>query len=296
MKKITVFLFLVCYTIIGAAQSNLEKFQKLFKENDTVKIKSLLSQWEKDNPNDPEFYASAFNFYFSGSKHEFISLSNKQTKQSFQLKDSTGKVAGYVGSDIDYDLQKRDKAFAYINTGINKFPDRLDLRFGKCYALQTIEDYENFTTEVIKAIEYSNTIKNNWRWTGNKKTDDAEHFFVSAIQTYLKELYDTEDDNLLPYMKRIGDVALKYYPDNVEILSTTAVANMLTKEYDKALVYLKHAETINPKDFIVLNNIAQGYKLKGDKQNAIKYFELTAKYGDEEAKQQAADQIRQLKK
>jgi hypothetical protein len=45
----------------------------------------------------------------------------------------------------------------------------------------------------------------------------------------------------------------------------------------------------------VLNNIAQGYKLKGDKANAIKYYELTEKYGDERAKEDAKRNIKELK-
>ena len=121
-------------------------------------------------------------------------------------------------------------------------------------------------------------------------------FMLGTLQTYLKELYETEDDNLLPNMIQIGDAVLKYYKNNVEILSTTSVALMLTKNYDKAIDYLKQAEKINPKDYIVLNNIAQGYKLKGDKANAIKYYELTEKYGDEQAKQQARQNIKALQK
>jgi tetratricopeptide (TPR) repeat protein len=130
-------------------------------------------------------------------------------------------------------------------------------------------------------------------WAENK---NGENSMLETIQSYLKQLYDTEDDHLLPNMIQIGEATLKYYPTNVEILSTTSVALMLTKNYDKAIDYLKQAEKINPKDYIVLNNIAQGYKLKGDKINAIKYFELTEKYGDEQAKQQARQNIKDLKK
>lgn len=96
-------------------------------------------------------------------------------------------------------------------------------------------------------------------------------------------------------MIQIGEATLKIYKSNVEILSTTSVALLLTKNYDKAIEYLKQAENINPKDFIVLNNIAQGYKLKGDKANAIKYYELTEKYGDERAKLQARRNINELR-
>lgn len=297
MQKIISLLFFITFSHFVFGQTNYEKFKKLYKEHDTTKIKTLLSEWEKSNPNDAELYTSAFNYYFSNSKQQVISLDRQQqNKESFQLTDSTGEVAGFLSSNVGYNTDKLTDAFKYINKGIEIFPNRLDMRFGKCYVLGQIGDYENFTKEIIKSVEYSNIIKNNWLWTENKKLDDAEDFMLGTIQTYLKQLYDTEDDNLLENMKQIGEATLKYYPNNIEILSTTSVANMLTKNYDKAIDYLKHAEQLNPKDYIVLSNIAQGYKLKGDIENAIRYYELTEKYGDEQAKQQARKNIKELKK
>lgn len=290
-------LFLTLLSTFIFGQTNYEKYKKLFKNNDTTKIKSLFGEWEKANPNDPELYTCAINFYFSTSKQETISLDRDQrSKESFQLTDSTGKVAGYINSNLGYKPGKLSQAIKYANTGIDKFPDRLDIRFGKCYLLQQTGDYSSFTTEVIKTVRYSRVNNNNWLWTENKKIEDGEDFMLGTIQTYLKELYDSENDGLLPNMIQIGEATLEYYNNNVEILSTTSVALMLTKNYDKAINYLKQAERINPKDYIVLNNIAQGYKLKGDKLNAIKYYELTEKYGDERAKQHAHQNIKALKR
>lgn len=297
MKRIFLAFVLISLANLAHGQTYREKFRLLSEKTDTAKIKSLLVEWERSEPNDPELYTSAINFYFSNSKQAEVSLDRKRTGNgSFQLNDSTGKVAGYLNSNPAYRSDQLAMGFKYINKGIEKFPKRLDMRFGKCYVLEQIADYELFTTEVIRTIEYSRIIKNDWFWTNNKKLENAEHFMLKSIQTYLKELYDTENDNLLENMKRIGAVTIKYYPNNVEILSTTAVANTLTKNYDIALVYLKQAEKINPKDFIVLNNIAGDYKLKGDKANAIKYYVLTEKYGDEEAKEAARRNIKELKK
>lgn len=297
MKKTTIFLFLILISNVTFGQNNYEQFKKLFKENDTIKIKTLLSNWEKTNPDDAELYTSAFNYYFSRSKQEVLSIQKEQTgKESLQLTDSIGNVAGFMNSNLSYDSEKLEKAFIYINKGIEKFPNRLDLRFGKCYVLGELGEYEKFTQEIIKTVTYSKIINNEWLWTENVKKENSKSFMLQAIQAYLKQLYDTEDDNLLINMIEIGDVTLKYYPDNIEILSTTSVAYMLTKNYDKAITYLKQAEQLNPKDFIVLNNIAQGYKLKGDNENAIKYYLLTAKYGDEQAKQTSKSEIDKLKK
>jgi tetratricopeptide (TPR) repeat protein len=297
MQKLVAVIILSVLSISSSAQSNFQQFKTLFKEKDTTRVKQLLKDWEKTTPTDPEFYTCAFNFYFSNSKHEIISLQQNSPKgESFELKDSTGKTVAYLGSDVAYDPNKLTIAFRYITTGIQQFPDRLDMRFGKCYALQQIGDYSNFTKTILETVEYSVVNKNKWLWTENNKADDAENILLGSIHTYLRDLYDTQNDSLLTNMIQIGNATLSHYPDNIEILSTTSVALLLTKDFDKAITYLKHAETLNPKDYIVLNNIAQGYKLKGDKANAIKYYELTAKYGDEQAKEEAGENIKQLKK
>lgn len=297
MHKITLLLFITLSSSYSWGQTNYEKFKKMFNEKDTTNIQTLLKDWKKSDPNDPELYTSEFNYYFSNSKKEVISIEQSAPKKdAFQLTDSTGNVAGYLTSNLSYDQNKLDKALYVIDEGINKFPNRLDMRFGKIYALGTIEDYTNFTKAIIQTVDYSVINKNNWLWTENNKKENGENFMLGNIQTYLKQLYDTEDDSLLTNMIDIGETVLKYYPSNVEILSTTSIALLLTENYDKAIEYLKKAEQINPKDFIVLNNIAQAYKIKGDKENAIKYYELTEKYGDEQAKHQAQQNIQQLKK
>jgi len=280
---------------ILTGQSNYELFKKLFAKRDTSAVSLLLKNWENTSPTDPELYTSAFNYYYSTAEQEIISLQKEEPKnESIRLNDSTGKVAGYLTAESAYNPGKIDRALQYINKGIRLFPDRLDMRFGKCYALGQIRNYGDFTNTLVETIEYSVINKNNWLWTENKKQENAQLFMLETIQTYLSQLYDAEDDNLLPYMIQIGEATLKHYPKSIEILSTTAVAFMLTKKYDKAIELLKKAENLNPEDFIVLNNIAHAYKLKGDKTNAIKYYELTEKYGDEQAKEQARESIRKL--
>lgn len=276
-------------------KTNFEQFKQYFKEKDTAKLQSLFVSWEKSAPDDPELYTSRFNYYFSESRKEVMALqkANPNT-EGYQLTDSSGAVVGYLAAESSFNPQQLQKAFIIIDKGIRKFPDRLDMRFGKIYALGVIEDYPNFAKNIIQTVNYSAINKNNWLWTENQKHKDGKGLMLGSVQSYLKQLYDTEDDNLLPYMIDIGEATLKHYPDNIEILSTTSVALILMKKYDKALQYLKHAAALKPDDFIVLNNIAQAYKLKGDKVNAVKYYELTEKYGDAQAKQQAREQIKAL--
>ena len=130
-------------------QSNFITFETLFKTNDTLKLKTLLADWEKNNPDDPELYTCSFNYYFLKSKQEFVSIEKEQHgEESFAVTDSSGNLVGFMNSGLSYNSKMLKKAFDYIDKGIIKFPDRLDMRFGKCFVLGEIGDYTNFTKEI----------------------------------------------------------------------------------------------------------------------------------------------------
>lgn len=264
-------------------------------KNDTTKALAIITEWEKTAPKDPELYTAAFNFYFLGSKQTAIALEKEPaSKESIPITDSTGKTAGYINTKESHNPAKIAKGLHYIDQGIAQFPNRLDMRWGKCYVLGQIADYDNFTNEVIAALQYSATIQCKWLWTNNQPTPNPQKEMLDAVHSYMKQLYDTENDKWLVNMQRIGDVALFYYPNHIEILSSTSVAYMLTGNYTKALGYLKRAEKLNPTDFIVLNNIARCYELTRNKANARKYYQLSAKYGDAEAKETAKRKLKEL--
>lgn len=302
MIKQTVILIFSLTLIFNKAtgQTLKQQFNELVSKKDTVGQKELLEKWEKTDSNDPELFVAYFNYYVIKSKNEIITLGqNPKGKDVLQImdQDTTKKEpVGFLYGDTYYNPDLLSKGFDWINKGIEKHPNRLDMRFGKIYMFGQIEDYEKFTKEIIKTIDYSAINKNKWTWADSKPLEDPKEFMLSSIQNYQIQLYNTENDDLLDNMKRIAETVLKYYPDHIESLSNLSIVFMLQKQYDKALEPLLKAEKLNPKDYIVLSNIAQAYKLKGDTKNAIKYYELTMKNGDEQAKKYAQGQIDELKK
>ncbi len=152
---------------------------------------------------------------------------------------------------------------------------------------------KKFTQELISAIDYSQKIDLKWTWTDNKSIDDPKKFMLSAEQDYVSQLYEAGDDQV-NNMRSIAETVLKYYPDHVENLSNLGITYIIDKDYTHALEPFLKAEKIAPTDGIVLNNIAYCYDLKGDKANAIKYYELTEKYGDERAKQTDKQKLQEL--
>lgn len=292
MKKLFLFFFfsVVSYSF---GQTNYQKFKEFYQKNDTIAVQKLLEDWEKVP--DAEFYVSAVNYYFNKSKKEVLTLDKSvPKKEALEVKDDNGNVVAYLSSKDLFDTNLLQKTFKYFDEGISKFPDRLDIRFGKVYILGQIEDYENFSKEIVKTIQYSTKNKNNWLWSENEKLEGGEKEFLLSIQDYNNQIYDTNDDSLLKYMKEINEEVLKYYPNHVESLSNLSIVSLISKNYDEALSYLLKAEKLAPEDYIVLNNIAFAYKLKNDKTNAIKYYNLVKKFGTEEAKTKAENELKKL--
>jgi tetratricopeptide (TPR) repeat protein len=297
-------IFLIFGLILGLnqvfGQTFKQQFDDFVSKNDTLAQQKLLEKWEKIDSNDPELYVAFFNYFANKSRSEVIEIGqNPKGENVFKIMDKDSTKTNPVSFMYGNTYYKQDvlkKGFDYIDKGIEKHLNRLDMRFGKIYMLGQIENYENFTKEIIKTIDYSAINKNKWTWSENKPLDDSKNVMLGSIQDYQIQLYNTENDKLLDNMKRIAETVLKYYPNHIESLSNLSIVFMIQKEYDKALEQLLKAEKITPTDYIVLNNIAHSYNLKGDKQNAIKYYELLIKYGDEQAKKLAKEKINEIKK
>lgn len=297
MKKTLSILVFSILTNLCFGQDYKTQFDQLFQEGDTIKQLKLLTKWELKDPKNPELFTSYFNYYFQKSRQEFVSMTSNQPKsESLKLQDSTGQVAGFLGSEIVFNTEILQKGLDKIDQGIKLYPNRLDMRFGKIYALGQTEDWENFTNEIVKTIQHSKKNNNEWTWTFNVKRENSKEFFLGSIQDYQLNLYETENDDLLKNMRTIAEEILKIYPDHIESLSNISITYLLTGEYDKGIEALLKAEKIDPNDAIVLSNIAHGYKLKGDIENSLNYYKKMLKLDDQRAVEFAKQQIEILRK
>jgi len=296
MNKYSLLSISLLLSVIASAQDYKKEYSELLVSKDSAKLIPHLQRWEKATPNDPEVYIAYFNYYFRKSKKTVPYLRAGDGKPgTFVLTDSTGKTTGYMGDTTIYEPTSLNLAFQYIDKGIAGNPKRLDMHFGKIYVLGQTGDYKNFTSELIKTLHYGNKIENKWLWAENKPVEDPKKMVLGAVQDYIVTLYETNDDALLDNMRSIAETVLQYYPDHVPSLSNIAITYTLQGNHDKALETLLKAEKIAPTDFIILNNIANIYRTQKDKPNAIRYYELVLKHGDEEAKEMATRQLKELR-
>ncbi len=280
------------------AQDFREQFNDFLRAKDTVGQQKVLANWEKKKKGDVELYVAKFNYYFSNSTMQVLQFGdNPEGKEAFAVKDSTGKTVSYIyqGDNIGYNSKKVDLAKKTIDEAIAKFPDRLDLRFGKIYMLGELNDWKPFTEDILKTIDHSAKIKNKWLWTDNKPLDEAQKFMLGSIQGYFNQLYETNNDALLVNMQQISETVIKYYPDDVMNLSNLGAIRLLREDFDGALPLFLKAEKVAPDDTIVMNNIAYCYEKKGDKQKAIAYLEKILPLSDEASRKNVQAKIDKIK-
>ena len=232
MKKVNLILLILIIGTNVFSQNYFEDFKKYQANEDTLKQKELLEQWKLEKPDDSELFTSLFNYYFQKSRNEVLLLASgtpPKGQEYLEFRDSTNQVAGFISSKIDYEKSNLKLAFESIDKGIELYPNRLDMRFGKIYVLGQIKDWRNFTNEIIKTVDYSSKNNNEWTWTLNEDRKDGKGFFLGSLQDYQMQLYNTMDDELLKNMREIAQAVLKYYPSHIESLSNSSITYLVEK-------------------------------------------------------------------
>lgn len=208
------------------------------------------------------------------------------------ISDSLGNEMGYINSQVSTNDSLFNISQSKIDEAIKLFPNRLDLRFGKIHTLGKVQKLEEFTTEILKTIDYSKKINHKWIWSNDKIIENPEAFFIDSMQSYQNTLFQLEEDENL---KRVAKKMYDIFPNDLFVISSYGVTFLIEGKNKEALeLYLK-AEKINPNDTIVLNNIGLIYERLSDKKNALKYYQKITEVGDEKAKALAEKKINQLK-
>ena len=291
MKQILT-LALAVFFGLGAwgQQSDYAKFQTLLTQKDTAALRKFISKWEQSAGQSSDTYAAWCNLLLMEARKEILQLSADTTAhEGLVLMDSTGNKAGSITDLVCYDAEKMQKLYQKFDEGLAKYPDRLDLWFGKVH-VQLLDNDPNGAVETLqKTIDRSVVNHQKWLWTNDKSTpSEAEDFFLSTLQSYFRQLYDAQEDAV--NMAFVNHV-LRSYPENIYFLNDKAA--LLTAKGDKkeALKVLLQLHNLAPNDDIVVANIATLSKETGNKKQAIAFYKKLLKSTNEDIRNEAKHEL-----
>jgi tetratricopeptide (TPR) repeat protein len=299
-----ILLYSACFfltSLFAYGQNEWQQFKLLSEKEDTLGQRILLENWEKRSLNDPELYVAYFNYFVEKSRSEVLVIGQDLKQNAYMVLEIENQDSSkqdrveYMYRQVSFQEFYTQKAIEWIDKGIDRFPNRLDMRFGKIYFLGLLENYEAFTEQIIQTVDYSAINQNQWLWTENCVLEQPKEMMLGSIQDYQNDLYATSQDTLLYNMQKIAEAVLKVYPDHIESLSNIGAVYFLLGQYEKALTPLLTAYQLNPKDLVVINNIAEIYNELGLNIKAEAYYRLMMKYGDKQDKKYAKEKIKELK-
>ena len=299
-----ILLYSACFfltSLFAYGQNEWQQFKLLSEKEDTLGQRILLENWEKRSLNDPELYVAYFNYFVEKSRSEVLVIGQDLKQNAYMVLEIENQDSSkqdrveYMYRQVSFQEFYTQKAIEWIDKGIDRFPNRLDMRFGKIYFLGLLENYEAFTEQIIQTVDYSAINQNQWLWSENCVLEQPKERMLGSIQDYQNDLYATSQDTLLYNMQKIAQAVLKVYPDHIESLSNIGAVYFLLGQYEKALTPLLTAYQLNPKDLVVINNIAEIYNELGLNIKAEAYYRLMMKYGDKQDKKYAKEKIKELK-
>lgn len=282
--------FVLLLTLQVFAIDRSEKVYDAIGRHDYGAADSLLSLWYDDEPDSPELIIAKFNRYLNESRQSVILLSDDVSPQgeAFMLSDSTDNIVGSISEAVEWNDSLFEMAREILSRGIEKYPDRLDMRFGYCAALEMRGRYSGLADMLEQTLDYGSRIDYAWLWTDGKPLDNPVDVMLDSMWDYSRMVYETEDD-ALTYI--ICSDVLKYFPDELRFINMYGAIKYFEGSKEDALKYFRQALTLSPQDEIVMSNIARVSFEVGDYRRADKMCDaiLAIDGADQEIKDFARD-------
>ena len=223
-----------------APEKNTE-FITLLKNADFKAAESMLLALEEQYEGDPQLFMFRSYYYFFSS----------------------------AGSD-----NRLDSALMVISSGIEQYPDRLDMRSAKADMLLAMNEPYKVSQELISALEYSVVNDNNW--TFNFKITPVEDnmlYLRAIIQDFIPELMKFND--LRPVEDLIA-ASLRLYPKDPMYMSNLGKLKEKKGDYAGALEAQLAALELDPDNTLLMLYVSDAYLSLGDVVNATKYCAIVA--------------------
>ena len=261
----------------GAAEDK-AGYIKLLNDGKMEELQSYLESWKSKAPEDPELCIGFFNYYLNMARSERIVFGGQKPPRKgdyFEIADSdTGKKVGYMYGEVDYDPEYAGKALAVINEGLQRAPDRLDMRFGKTRLLAELRAYEAEKDYLIRTLERHDANRGAWYWSDGLPFEDGRAGFIDALHDYIREWFELQSPAALGYARDLSARLIASCPDSVVAYNDNALAHAQLGDLPSAERSFLKAYELDGSDYVVIGNLAYLNEVKGDKAAAIRFYEL----------------------
>jgi len=181
-------------------------------------------------------------------------------EKGFNLIDSTGKEAAKMTEYVTYDTLLSQKAAGILKNAQDKYPYRMDIRFGIAYMYQFLDDFENQFKVISDAITYGKNNPDKLRWKDNTELPEPPVVFLSGtLYDYSVEEYQKETPKGDERYLRLSQLLTDNFPEHPSSFKNIAFYYYNVKNWEKSMLCFEKALSAHPRDKDVLYNLAENY-------------------------------------
>lgn len=229
-----------------------------------------IEQVRQAEPNDPEYYVLAVNYYYM---------------KSISDGDSTG-----------FNRDTLNLGISILKQGLNNHPNRLDMYVGIIAIFEAAGMLDEMTQFILTMLDKNNSRIDSWSWYFSKPYEgDSRQFIQNNVQSRMANLLQIGTPHTDSLSATIAQAQINYFPESVYGFANMGTLYMMQKNPDKGLTYFLDALKVSPNDGIVISNIARVFDEKGDKEKEIEYLQMLQKVGSPEEQDYAKKRIEELK-
>ncbi|MCC2547991.1 hypothetical protein LJY25_16195 [Hymenobacter sp. BT175] len=277
----------------GHAQNRPVEFQKYLKANDTTAMRTMLAQWQQQEPQSPDVYVARFNYLLSRAEHIEIRMGGNATGPlKMVAEDKQGRVVGGIGSA--YDPKLLGQAQAVLREGIKLAPNRLDMRYGLAKSYEEGRDPASEVAVLKEALADHARSGQPWQWFHKDLPAPEAEFVPATLEQYATFYLQQDGDAPLETARQLAELIEQYYPASSLGHFNLGVYYSFKGQRERAYAYLQKADALHPDD---LSTVANLVKLAIDlkrKPEAEQYLARLRKLPD--SKEAVADLSQQLRK
>jgi tetratricopeptide (TPR) repeat protein len=304
MKTIHSLVRLLCASLaldailIANAADYVEQFEEIKKGGESAKIEQFLAEAAKSEAENPDYYATASNYWWGLSQS--LNISTKPTdKGDFSVRDQkTGNEVGSISTLGKADPTLPKKALALLEEGARRFPARADIVLGLAHVQRETGLQADCVNTLLKLLGTAKANPDGLRWTKNGELPSkANEFIPKAVQGYTGRLFKAASPETDALCAKLCDAAIDAFPNHPFAYNMKAALAAAANKPAEALRFLETASEKAPDDTLILLNLGDAYRKAGQRAKAKKIYQqvLDLKEADDEHKKQARDALKKLR-
>ena len=287
MRKFTYALVALLLSVMAVAQTT--DYQRRYKMMldrvgyAGVGMESLIENWSKADPENPEMLQARFYFYLVKSQGtEVISRSESKylgITPVLSLKDSTGRDVFYY-EVVKYDDELFAQAIKAVDKMISVCPDRLDYRFMKSNAYLSYErESPDMALSSIMGLAYEyKTTKTKWLYQEDATQEPEvvdDKSFAQMMQEYCYSLYSLGTPSSYEAFVKLSQRLNEYFPKEGDFVANIGSYHLVVKKDPKtALKYYDKALRLQPDNTNVIRNALLAARQMKNEKLQKKYLKM----------------------